>query len=416
MSCYVVKGGNRLSGEVNISGAKNAVLPILAAASIQNETTLKNVPFLSDVSNTLQIIRELGLNVVTENNTVNISGKVTNTIINKFLSQKMRSSILFLGAILGKCQEVTIFEPGGCKLGERPIDLHIWAMEKLGAKITKKDDEIICKGKLKGTQINMPIVSVGVTENIIMAAINAEGITIINNCAKEPEIDDLILYLNECGNNIERKNSTIIITPTKTKNYTTHCIIPDRIEAATFMAMAAATKGELFLKNLNPNHLNSILNLFQKMGCIIKTDIDKIYIETPYKIYSPPNIVTKPYPNFPTDFQPQIMSVLATSQGCCVIKETLFSSRNKHISELKKMGANIEIIDETTFEINGVDLLYGAEVTAKDLRGGAALIISALSAEGESKINGIEHIIRGYENICTKIENIGGIIKLDKNR
>ncbi|MDO5387673.1 MAG: UDP-N-acetylglucosamine 1-carboxyvinyltransferase [Clostridia bacterium] len=414
MSCYIIEGGNRLSGEVQISGAKNAVLPILAASAAQNESTITNVPFLSDVSNTLEILEKLGIKITTENNTVTTLGNINNTVLDKDLSQKMRSSILFLGVLLGKYGEVTIYEPGGCQLGDRPIDIHIWAMEQLGAKIEKYDDKIICKGKLKGKEITLPIVSVGVTENIILAAINAKGTTIINNPAKEPEIDDLINYLNKCGNKIYYNKNSIVICENNKSHYCEYSIMPDRIEAATYIAMAASTGGELFINNVNIDHISTINEIFEKMGCIIKTDINKIYVDAPTKLYSIPEITTNPYPGFPTDMQPQIMSVLAKTEGISIIKETLFSARNKHIPELNKMGANINKKSDCLFEICGVKSLKGSTLYSKDLRGGAALITAALGAEGESTIYGVEHIIRGYEAICTKIGNIGGKIKLIK--
>ena len=414
MSCYIIEGGSRLSGEVQISGAKNAVLPILAAAAARKESKIKNIPFLSDVSNTLQILEKLGMNIKAENNTVTTLNNINSTELDRDLSRKMRSSVLFLGALLGKYGEVTIYEPGGCQLGQRPIDIHLWAMEQLGAEIKQIDDRIICKGKLKGTEITLPIISVGVTENVILAAINAKGTTIINNSAMEPEIDDLIKYLNGSGSKIIRCNNTIIIEESTSDNYCEHSIMPDRIEAGTYLGMAAATGGELFIKGTDPDHIKFIISLLKKTGCIIKTDFSTIYIDAPSKLYSIPEVTTRPYPYFPTDMQPQLMAVLSKAEGRCVINETLFSARNKHIPELIKMGADIKEITSSQFEVTGVKKLNGAELYAKDLRGGAALVTAALSAEGESKIYGTEHIIRGYEALCTKLTAVGGKIKLIK--
>ncbi|MDO4299980.1 MAG: UDP-N-acetylglucosamine 1-carboxyvinyltransferase [Clostridia bacterium] len=410
MSCYIIEGGNRLSGEVQISGAKNAVLPILAAAATQRETTIKNIPFLSDVSNTLQILKKLGMQIKSEGSTVTAINSINTTVLDKELSQRMRSSVLFLGALLGRFGEVTISEPGGCQLGSRPIELHLWAMEQLGAEIVKNDDKIFCKGNLKGKEIELPIISVGVTENIILAAINAKGTTIIKNAAKEPEIDDLIAYLNKCGSKIRREKNTVVIEESNVESYCDYSVMSDRIEAGTYIAMAASTGGELFINNVNPSNIGIIIPIFEKTGCIIKAYKDKIYVDAPERLYSLPKIITKPYPYFPTDMQPQIMAVLSKSEGKCVVKETLFSARNKHIPELNKMGADIKIMDNTTFEIRGVDSLQGSEVYAKDLRGGAALLIAALGAAGESRIYGTEHIERGYEALCAKIECVGGKI------
>ena len=414
MSCYIIEGGSRLSGEVQISGAKNAVLPILAAAAARKESKIKNIPFLSDVSNTLRILEKLGMDIKAENNTVTTLNNINSTELDRDLSRKMRSSVLFLGALLGKYGEVTIYEPGGCQLGQRPIDIHLWAMEQLGAEINQIDERIICKGKLKGTDITLPIISVGVTENIILAAINAKGTTIINNSAMEPEIDDLIKYLNESGSKITRRNNTIIIEESASDNYCEHSIMPDRIETGTYLGMAAATGGELFIKGAEPDHIKFIISLLEKTGCIIKTDFSTIYIDAPSKLYSIPEVTTRPYPYFPTDMQPQLMAVLSKAEGSCIINETLFSARNKHIPELIKMGADIKEITSSQFEVTGVKKLIGAELYAKDLRGGAALVTAALSAEGESRIYGTEHIIRGYEALCAKLTAAGGKIKLIK--
>lgn len=411
MGGYIVEGGNTLSGEVIISGAKNSVLPILAAAAMQRETTVKNIPFLSDVSNTLGILKKLGIIIKAENNTINTLGSLSTTVIDRELSSKMRSSVLFMGALLGKYGEVTVYRPGGCQLGERPIDLHLWAMKSLGAEIAEKGESIVLKGRLKGCEINLPIVSVGVTENIILAAANAKGTTIIRNSAREPEIDDLIAYLNKCGSRIRREKNTIVVEESGISMCAEHSVVPDRIETATYCAMAAATGGELHIKNCNPEHLSIILSVLEKTGCIIKKEKDTIYIAAPKKLYSVNKIVTRPYPYFPTDVQPQIMAVLAKAEGSCVINETLFSARNKHISELNKMGADIEMTDNQNFIVRGVKSLKGADVEARDLRGGAALVIAALGAEGVSRIDGACHIERGYEAICAKVEMIGGRIE-----
>ena len=411
MGGYIVEGGNTLSCEVIISGAKNSVLPILAAAAMQRETTVKNIPFLSDVSNTLGILKKLGIIIKAENNTINTLGSLSTTVIDRELSSKMRSSVLFMGALLGKYGEVTVYRPGGCQLGERPIDLHLWAMKNLGAEIAEKGESIVLKGRLKGCEINLPIVSVGVTENIILAAANAKGTTIIRNSAREPEIDDLIAYLNKCGSRIRREKNTIVVEESGVSMCAEHSVVPDRIETATYCAMAAATGGELHIKNCNPEHLSIILSVLEKTGCIIKKEKDTIYIAAPKKLYSVNKIVTRPYPYFPTDVQPQIMAVLAKAEGSCVINETLFSARNKHISELNKMGADIEMTDNQNFIVTGVKSLKGADVEARDLRGGAALVIAALGAEGVSRIDGACHIERGYEAICAKVEMIGGRIE-----
>ena len=414
MECYIIEGGSRLSGEVAISGAKNAVLPILAATITRNESTISGIPFLSDVSNTLHILDKLGMDIITEGNSATLINRINSTEPDKNLCSLMRSSILFAGALLGRYKETVIYKPGGCRLGNRPIDLHLWAFEQLGAEIECLDDRIICKGSLKGTDIALPIVSVGVTENIILAAINACGTTTIRNAAIEPEIDDLINYINKSGGKVRRHKNTITIEGTSSQNYCNHSIIPDRIETGTYMAMAAATGGELFIKNVCPSHIEAVIDIFKNMGCIIKTEENRIYIEAPSHLYSIPEITTKPYPYFPTDMQPQITAVLAKAEGRTIIHETLFSARNKHISQLNKMNARIREISSVCFEITGTDTLKGSEVYAQDLRGGISLVIAALSAEGESRVYGTQHIARGYESLCSKVQNIGGNIKLIK--
>ncbi len=411
MSCYIIEGGTALSGEVEISGAKNAVLPILAAGTALGEIRLKNVPFLSDVSNTLMIIKKLGKKITAEDGGITISGEAVSLEPDSVLSRKMRSSVLFMGALLGKYGEVSIAEPGGCRLGERPVDVHLWAMERLGAKIKCRGEKIECRGRLRGCEITLPIISVGVTENIILAAINAEGVTVIKNSAREPEIDDLIACLNAQGCRIRRRRDIITVEPVSKLYCREHGIMPDRIEAGTYIAMAAATGGELFLKNTRPECMRKILSVFEKTGCIIKTDKDKIYIDAPSRLCALDEVITMPYPFFPTDMQPQLCAVLSLARGKSVIRETLFSARNKHIPELVKMGADIRCISESIFEIRGRDKLSGTDVEAKDLRGGAALVAAALSAEGISRVEGVEYVERGYESLCAKVGLIGGNIR-----
>lgn len=413
-SCYFVEGGNILSGEVAISGSKNAVLPILAAAAIQGEAVITNVPFLSDVSNTLSIMKKLGLQLNIEGNIITTRGLPTKISLDRDLSGAMRSSILFLGALLGKFGEVEIYEPGGCKLGERPIDLHLWAMKEMGAEIKEEGDKIICKGMLKGTTINMPSVSVGVTENIILAAINAKGTTIINNSALEPEIDDLILFLNKCGCKITRKGRTIAIENSLTQSVPCHSIVPDRIETGTFCAVAAITGGELFITHAKPKELTAVLSLLMGMGCIIKVEPNSIYIDAPSKLYSPQRISTGVYPHFPTDMQPIITAVAAVSEGVTEISENIFSARNKHIAELNAMGANISLNDNRHFKVEGVPRLMGTTVRATDLRSGAALVVAGLSAEGITTVEDSFYIERGYEALCAKLSLVGGSITSNK--
>ncbi len=413
MGKYVITGGSRLSGEVPISGAKNAVLPVLAALPLLKEASICNVPFLSDVANTIEILENIGVKITTEGSVIRSETGIVRPVIDNSLSCKMRSSVLFLGSLLSACGEAEISYPGGCALGARPVDMHIWAMKMLGAKINTDDNVIRCEAKrLKGANLHLPIQSVGVTENIILASAMAEGTTIIDNAAREPEICNLCDFLNMCGADITGHGTKRIkIKGVSELHPCSVAIIPDRIEAATYMIMAAATGGELFIKNVNTDHMRVICAMLRKTGCIIKEYNKTIYIEAPQRIYSIPYISTAPYPYFPTDVQPQIMALMSTAQGQSVIKENIFSGRYKHGDELNKMGADITIKDNRTFITTGVRSLVGANVNAWDLRGGAALIIAGLCAEGITVVNNKEYVERGYESPVSKIRNIGGKIR-----
>ncbi len=412
MGKYVITGGNRLSGEVVISGAKNGVLPLLAALPLMKEAYIYNVPFLSDVANTIKILESIGVKIKTEGNIIKSCVGELNPVVECGLSCKMRSSVLFLGSLLSACGQAEIAYPGGCALGERPVDLHIWAMKMLGAEVTERDNAILCRAKkLKGADICLPVQSVGVTENIILAAVLAEGITVIKNAAREPEIGNLCDFLNMCGADISGQGTkTIKIKGVKSLCPCSCGIISDRIEAATYMIMAAATGGELFIRNVNTDHMRVISAVLRKCGCIIKEYDKTIYIEAPHRLYSIPYIATGPYPYFPTDVQPQLMALMSMADGQSLMRENIFSGRYRHACELNNMGADIDIRDKQTFVINGVKKLEGTEVKAWDLRGGAALIIAGLCAEGITTIDNREFIERGYESPISKIQNIGGKI------
>lgn len=414
MGKYVITGGNRLSGEVPVSGAKNAVLPVMAALPLLKEANISNVPFLSDVANTIEILESIGVKINTEGSIIRSEAGALCPCIAKSLSCKMRSSVLFLGSLLSACGQVEIAYPGGCALGERPVDMHIWAMQMLGAEVTADENIIRCRGrKLKGTEICLPIQSVGVTENIILAAVCAEGVTVIKNAAREPEISNLCDFLNMCGADISGQGSKTIKIKGVKNLYPCSCgIIPDRIEAATYMIMAAATGGELFIRNINIDHMRVISAVLRKCGCIIKEYDKTIYIEAPHRLYSIPYIATGPYPYFPTDVQPQLMSLMSIADGQSIIRENIFSGRYRHAGELNKMGAEIELRDNQTFITRGVNRLMGTDVNAWDLRGGAALIIAGLCAEGITTINNREFVERGYESPVSKIRNIGGKIRV----
>lgn len=393
---YIINGGNRLSGEVNISGAKNSVLPILAAEILCENCIINNIPDLSDVKYTKMILKHT---------------KHCNTIPYE-LSCKMRSSILFAGAMLGKRGEIQIHYPGGCQIGKRPVDMHIWALRKMGAEIKINENMIIAKAnKLKGCNVRLPYVSVGVTENIILAAVLADGTTIIENAAIEPEIIDLCRFLNKCGGSIKIKNRTISIKGVSRLEPVEYSIIPDRIEALTYICMGAITGGELFINNIDPCYIDVPLKILKAMGIIIKKTDRGLYIDSPKRLRAIKHFKTGVYPGVPTDIQPQLSALLSVSEGCSKVTEKIFSNRTAHIDELNKMGADIIRLNNKEYIINGVDSLNPALINCYDLRGGAALITAALSAEGMSVIENTHHIKRGYENIVKKLINIGGDIE-----
>ncbi|MGN1319395.1 MAG: UDP-N-acetylglucosamine 1-carboxyvinyltransferase [Lachnospirales bacterium] len=393
---YVVDGGKELNGEVKISGAKNAVLPILASLVLVGECQLKNIPKLSDVAYTEDILNHI---------------KFSNTIPFD-LSNKMRSSILFVGSMLGARGEVTICYPGGCQIGKRPVDMHISVLRKLGAEIKVNENIIIAKAKkLKGCKIKLPFVSVGVTENIILASVCAEGVTVIENAAIEPEIYDLISFLNMCGGNIKSKGRTIYIKGVKKLNPITYNIMPDRIEAVTYILMGAITGGELFIENIKPSLISNPIKILKSMGIIVKETDTGLYIDSPKRLKAIHHFQTSPYPGIPTDIQPQLSSALCVSEGVSKVKENIFSNRTSHIEELNKMGADIIKLSEKEYIINGVKNLNPSHINAYDLRGGAALVCAALKAEGKSIIENTHHIKRGYELFTEKIKLIGGDIK-----
>lgn len=393
---YIVKGGSQLNGEVNISGAKNSVLPILAATILTGKCCIENIPQLSDVKYTIDILNHI------ENSDT----------ITKDLSEKMRSSILFAGSLLGARGEIKLYYPGGCQIGKRPVDLHIWALKKLGAEIKINEHFIIAKAtKLKGCNIELPYVSVGATENIILAAVKSEGVTIIKNAAIEPEIWDLINFLNKCGGDIKIKDRTICIKGVSELKPIEYNIIPDRIEALTYICMGAITGGELFINNINTHHIYTPLCILKAMGIIINETDKGIYIDAPKILKCVHHFKTGVYPGIPTDIQPQLSTLMSVAQGKCFINETIFSNRTAHIDELKKMGADITKLSSRKYTVTGVDRLKPALVNAYDLRGGSALVCAALNADGTSIVENTSHIKRGYEHLIEKIKNIGGNIE-----
>lgn len=415
MEKFIVNGGNRLNGEVNISGAKNAILPILAATVIDgNESTIFNVPNLRDVEIMEKILLSLGCSVKHVGNIMWVDSSTLNKIeIPEELVREMRSSIILMGAMLSRTGETRISYPGGCEIGPRPIDMHLKALRELGAEIDESHGYIYCKTNgLIGTEIQLDYPSVGATENIILAAVKAKGTTVIRNAAREPEIIDLQNYLNNAGAKIKGSgNSVIIIEGVEKLKNVNHNTMPDRIVAGTFMVASAITKGEIIIKNVVVDHLQSINAKLKEAGCSIYTDEKSLKIIGPKKIYPIEMTQTLPYPGFPTDMQAQLMALLSIASGTSIITETVFENRFKHAEELIRMGANIKTFGKVAV-IKGVKELTGAKTTAKDLRGGACLVLAGLAAGGQTEIENIYHIKRGYEDFHIRLREIGADIKL----
>ena len=413
MSKIVVNGGKPLSGVVKIHGAKNAVLPILAATVMTGGVhTIQNCPSLSDVSTTVEILQELGARVEREGDTLIVdTGGEMQSFIPERLMRKLRSSIIFMGAILARKKEAKISAPGGCELGPRPIDLHIKALRELGAQIEEEHGYLICRAQnLKGTDIHLDIPSVGATENIMLAACAAKGTTVISNAAREPEIEDLANYLNSMGARISGAGtSTIVIEGGSPLSAAEYRVMPDRIVAATYLCAAAATGGSITVTDVCTEHLSAVLAVLSDCGCKIKKEKNKVSLVAPQIIKSPGSIKTMPYPGFPTDAQSLFLAMLAKSDGTTLITETIFESRFKAAGELLRMGAKISV-DSRVAVVKGSKKLSGACVTAQDLRGGAALVVAALAAEGRTEINSPEFIYRGYEKLEENLKTLGADI------
>lgn len=413
MKKIVVKGGNKLKGEVNISAAKNSVLPIIAASILcEEDITIENAPMLEDVFVICNLLKNLNCNLKIENNNIKINTKNINSIdADSSLIRKMRASFLIMGPMLSRFGYCRLSLPGGCNIGSRPIDLHLKGFKALGADITIGYGYVEAKAKkLIGTTIYLDFPSVGATENIIMAATLAEGRTIIENAAEEPEIADLARFLNSMGAKVFGAGTgTIIIDGIKKLQGTSYKPIYDRIEAGTFIIAAAITNSKITVNGINSNHLTPVLEKLKECGIEFVENGEKIIVDGTLN-KNPINIKTMPYPGFPTDMQPQIMSLLSIVNGSSIVTETVFENRFMHIAELNRMGANIKIDGRTAF-IEGVNKLTGCDVKATDLRAGAAMILAGLVAEGYTSIGDIYHIDRGYVNIEEKFKNIGADIQ-----
>jgi UDP-N-acetylglucosamine 1-carboxyvinyltransferase len=414
MERLIIEGGNPLKGELILQGAKNSVLPILAATILgDGESVIENCPNLRDVASAVEILRHLGCKVICDKNRVTVDpGSLSKCEIPLNLMREMRSSVIFLGAILGKCHEAQMSFPGGCELGPRPIDLHIDALKRLGVDIKEEHGMFKCEVKeLCGTCINLSFPSVGATENIMLAGAVSKGITVIHNAAKEPEIEDLQTFLNKMGARIKGAGgSTIEIEGVGRLHGTQHRIMPDRIVAATYLTASAITGGDVTLHQANSQHLIPILHVFEETGCEVLVRGSDIRLTRPGGIKPAKIIQTMPHPGFPTDAQAIIMAYLTLAQGTSVFVETIFESRYKHVGELCRMGADIRVVGRMAV-VYGVSALMGAKVECGDLRGGAALVIAALAAEGKSEVSHLHHIDRGYEKFEQNLYALGADIK-----
>lgn len=414
MEKLIIDGGAKLYGEVRLQGAKNSVLPILAASILcDNECYIDNCPKLSDCNVSMRIIRHLGKSAYREGSSVIIGNEeITKNDIPEAMMREMRSSITFLGAIIAKTGGARVSLPGGCELGPRPIDIHISALKQMGVDILENHGLIECKvrDKLKGAMIALPYPSVGATENIMLAAVLAKGTTIISNAAREPEIVDLADFLKSCGAKIiGAGESTIIICGVENLEGAYHKVIPDRIEAISYMSAIAVTGGSGEIIGVVPEHIRAVIPIFEEAGCKLELSDKRLLITAPERLGAVKYIRTMPYPAFPTDAQAIIMAIMAQSKGTSVFVETVFSGRYKHITELQRMGANIKAEDRVAV-VSGIERLSGASVSATDLRGGAALVIAALGADGKSEISNIQYIDRGYEDIEGKLRKLGACI------
>jgi len=413
MKSYIIDGGKKLQGEVNISGSKNASLPIIAATILNSNTTkLYNVPIIHDTQITLEILKILGCKIRKYSDKIEINSRYINkTEIPEDLMRQMRSTVILAGAILGRFKEVTFSYPGGCEIGSRPIDLHLSAFKKMGIQVEETAGFIRCScDKIQSADINLDFPSVGATENIILAATLAQGTTIINNAAMEPEIIDLANCLNKMGAKIYGAGTNIIkIIGVEKLNSVSYKIMPDRIEAGTFLCAGAITGGKIKVNNIVVSHITPIIHKLQETGCNIDIGNKFVVLEAPKRLKSI-EIKTMPYPGFPTDMQQILGATLTIAKGTSIIVENIFENRFKYINELKRMGAKATIEGKTAV-ITGTKKLSGATVEGSDLRGGAALILAGLAAKGRTTVNNIEYVFRGYENLDEKLTMLGANIK-----
>ena len=414
MDKYIIDGGERLSGRVSVHSAKNTVLPLLAASVLTDEpVTIRRMPPINDVENMLKILTEVGCEIKRKKDVAVIdSSNAVSHEIPARLTKELRSSVFMLGSILTRFHRAKISYPGGCDIGLRPIDLHLSGLKRLGVKIVEKDGYIHCEAeRLKGAEMLLDFPSVGATENIILAAVKAEGITVIRNAAKEPEIVDLQRFLNEMGANVRGAGGgTVVIEGVKRLHGVDYTPIGDRIEAGTYLIAVASCGGEAVVEGVSAENIAALLHKLRENGCKIHTKNDKILLWSDGHLKSVGLVETMPFPGFPTDLQAQYSALSCTAKGSTLVVENLFETRYRYAAELKRMGADITVRDRSAL-IRGVEKLHGASVTASDLRGGAALVLAALKAEGQSSVLDLSHIDRGYADLEGKMRLLGAKIK-----
>ena len=414
MSFFEIAGRRRLSGSLAVQGAKNSVLPILAACILSpGECVIHNCPDLSDVSATLEILRGLGCKVRRETDTVIVDASgVCGGDIPEHLMREMRSSVIFLGAILARVGQACISYPGGCELGPRPIDLHLNALRRLGAQIREEDGVLYCQmpGGLRGCSVHLPFPSVGATENTMLAACGSPQTTTIVGAAREPEIEDLQNFLNALGARVTGAGGDVITVQGGPHiGEAEHTVMADRIVAATYLSAVGAAGGELELTGVCPEHLSTVLDVLEEAGCTLCAEKNLIYLHSDGKLRGVRPIRTAPYPGFPTDAQAVVMAALAGGRGETIFEENIFQSRYRHVSELARMGADIRLTGRTAI-VRGAPL-YAARVDSTDLRGGAALVVAALAAEGSSRVGELHHIDRGYDHLELALSRLGAAIE-----
>lgn len=416
MRLWHIRGGRRLSGSVTVQGAKNAVLPLLAATVLAGcETELVHCPRLTDVDTSLDILRALGCEVEREGDTLRVDSRpMTCCEISPELMGRMRSSVVFMGALLARCGEARLSAPGGCRLGERPIDLHLMAMEKLGAHVECRDGEICCRTDgLRGAHIALPFPSVGATENAMLAACGARGRTVISNAAREPEIVELQRFLRRMGADIHGAGGPVVTVeghrPAERVGWR---VMPDRIAAATLLCACAASGGEVELRGAVPAHIAPVTAQLAAMGCRVETGRDTIRLSRYGVLKGGQTVSTAPYPGFPTDAQPLLMAASLTASGRTVFVENMFEERYRQAEELRRLGADIRLRGRIAV-VRGVKALHGASVHAQELRGGAALAVAALGAEGETLVHDPGYIDRGYEALDDTLRSLGADVTVN---